>query len=167
MDEDAIKAGELKTIYDPACGTGGMLSTAKEYIEQHVHPRVNVRLYGQEVLDKTWAVCEADMILKGEQGFKIVEGDTLTDDGFPNRQFDYMLSNPPYGKSWKEIKTEVLRNSNGRFDPGIPRSSDGQMLFTLNMVSKMKPEQQGDSAIAVVHNGSPLFTGDAGSGESI
>lgn len=166
MDEDAIKAGELKTIYDPACGTGGMLSTAKEYIEQHVHPRVNVRLYGQEVLDKTWAVCEADMILKGEQGFKIVEGDTLTDDGFPNRQFDYMLSNPPYGKSWKEIKTEVLRNSNGRFDPGIPRSSDGQMLFTLNMVSKMKPEQQGGSAIAVVHNGSPLFTGDAGSGES-
>lgn len=166
MDEDAIKAGELKTIYDPACGTGGMLTTAKEHIEQHIQPRANVRLYGQEVLDKTWAVCEADMILKGEQGFKIVEDDTLTNDGFPDRQYDYMLSNPPYGKSWKEIKTEVLRNSKGRFDPGIPRSSDGQMLFTLHMISKMKPEQQGGSAISVVHNGSPLFTGDAGSGES-
>jgi len=166
IDEDAIKAGQLKTIYDPACGTGGMLTTAKEFIERHVEPRANVRLYGQEVNDKTWAICEADMILKGEQRFKIVEDDTLTDDGFPNRQFDYMISNPPYGKSWKEIKSKALQNSNGRFDAGIPRISDGQMLFTLHMISKVKPEQQGGSAIAVVHNGSPLFTSDAGSGES-
>ncbi len=166
MDEDGIKDGELKTIYDPACGTGGMLTAAKEYIEKNINPKANVRIYGQEVNDKTWAIAEADLILKGEIA-EITKGDTLTDDGFVGEQFDYMLSNPPYGKSWKNIKTKVIANSNGRFhDTMLPRSSDGQLLFTLHMISKMKPAEMGGSKIAIVHNGSPLFSGDAGSGES-
>ncbi len=165
LDEAGIRDGELARIFDPACGTGGMLSTAKEYIEQRINPKANVRLFGQEVNDKTWAICEADMILKGEQAV-IVQDDTLTDDGFPGDRFDYMISNPPYGKSWKTIKAKVEKNNNGRFDAGNPRSSDGQLLFLQHMISKMKPREMGGSAIAIVLNGSPLFTGDAGSGES-
>ncbi|TLS77945.1 SAM-dependent DNA methyltransferase [Mariprofundus erugo] len=165
IDHDAIRNGEMKTIYDPACGTGGMLSTAKEYIEKHVNAQAEIRMFGQEVNDKTWAICEADMLLKGEKS-QIREGDTLTSDHFPDNTFDYMLSNPPYGKSWKTIQKKVMHNSHGRFDAGYPRSSDGQMLFLQHMISKMNPPDKGGSAIAVVFNGSPLFTGDAGSGES-
>jgi len=165
IDHDAIRNGEMKTVYDPACGTGGMLSTAKEYIEHNINKQAEIRMFGQEVNDKTWATCEADMLLKGEKS-KIKEGDTLTDDHFPEHTFDYMLSNPPYGKSWKTIQKKVHQHSNGRFDAGYPRSSDGQMLFLQHMISKMNPLDKGGSAIAVVFNGSPLFTGDAGSGES-
>ncbi len=165
LDEAGIRDGELIRLYDPACGTGGMLTTAHEYIEQQINPKANVRLNGQEVNDKTWAICEADMVLKGEEA-RIVQDDTLTDDGFPGDQFDYMISNPPYGKSWKTIKAKVERNNNGRFNAGYPRSSDGQLLFLQHMISKMKPKEMGGSAIAIVLNGSPLFTGDAGSGES-
>jgi type I restriction enzyme M protein len=165
IDEDAIRDGELKTIYDPACGTGGMLTAAREFIEERVNANANVRIYGQEVNDKTWAIAEADLILKGETA-RIIQDDTLVNDGFAGEQFDYMLSNPPYGKSWKNIQKKVMQNSNGRFDVGQPRSSDGQLLFTLHMVSKMKPTEKGGSAMAIVHNGSPLFSGDAGSGES-
>lgn len=165
IDETSIKDGELKTIYDPASGTGGMITSAKEFIEENINPKANVRIYGQEVNDKTWAICEADLLLKGEIA-NIVKGDTLSEDGFIGEQFDYMLSNPPYGKSWKKIQKKVLAASNGRFDVGQPRSSDGQLLFTLHMISKMKPAELGGSAIAIVHNGSPLFSGDAGSGES-
>lgn len=165
MDEKAIKDGQLVTIYDPACGSGGMLSAAKEFIEEKINPSAKVVLYGQEVNDKTWAVAQADLLLKGETAF-ITKGDTLYEDGAAGEQFDFMLSNPPYGKSWKKIQKKVLANSNGRFDVGQPRSSDGQLLFTLHMISKMKPAELGGSAIAIVHNGSPLFSGDAGSGES-
>jgi type I restriction enzyme M protein len=165
MDEKAIKDGQLVTIYDPACGSGGMLSAAKEFIEEKINPNAKVVLYGQEVNDKTWAVAQADLLLKGETAY-ITKGDTLYEDGAAGEQFDFMLSNPPYGKSWKKIQKKVLANSNGRFDVGQPRSSDGQLLFTLHMISKMKPAGLGGSAIAIVHNGSPLFSGDAGSGES-
>lgn len=165
MDEKAIKDGQLITIYDPACGSGGMLSAAKEFIEEKINKKAKVVLYGQEVNDKTWAVAQADLLLKDETAF-ITKGDTLTDDGAAGEQFDFMLSNPPYGKSWKKIQKKVMLNSNGRFDVGQPRSSDGQLLFTLHMISKMKPAELGGSAIAIVHNGSPLFSGDAGSGES-
>lgn len=165
MDEKAIKDGQLVTIYDPACGSGGMLSAAKEFIEENINPHAKVVLYGQEVNDKTWAVAQADLLLKGETAY-ITKGDTLYEDGAAGEQFDFMLSNPPYGKSWKKIQKKVLTNSNGRFDVGQPRSSDGQLLFTLHMISKMKPAELGGSAIAIVHNGSPLFSGDAASGES-
>jgi type I restriction enzyme M protein len=165
IDHDAIRDGQLKTIYDPACGTGGMLSTTKEYIEKHINAQAEVRMFGQEVNDKTWAICEADMLLKRVQS-EIVEGDTLTNDGFADHKFDYMISNPPYGKSWKNIQKKVKDRSNGRFDAGYPGSSDGQMLFLQHMISKMNPADQGGSSIAVVFNGSPLFTGDAGSGPS-
>ncbi len=165
MDEKTIKDGELVTIYDPACGSGGMLTAAKEFIEEKINKNAHVKLFGQEVNDKTWAVCEADLLLKNEQA-KIIKGDTLYEDGTAGEQFDFMLSNPPYGKSWKKIQKKVMTTSNGRFDVGQPRSSDGQLLFTLHMISKMKPAELGGSAIAIVHNGSPLFSGDAGSGES-
>jgi len=165
MDEKAIKDGQLVTIFDPACGSGGMLTAAKEFIEEKINANAQVVLYGQEVNDKTWAVAQADLLLKDETAF-ITKGDTLTDDGAAGEQFDFMLSNPPYGKSWKKIQKKVIANSNGRFDVGQPRSSDGQLLFTLHMISKMKPAELGGSAIAIVHNGSPLFSGDAGSGES-
>jgi type I restriction enzyme M protein len=165
MDEKAIKDGQLVTIYDPACGSGGMLSAAKEFIEEKINPNAKVVMYGQEVNDKTWAVAQADLLLKGETAY-ITKGDTLYEDGAAGEQFDFMLSNPPYGKSWKKIQKKVMTASNGRFDVGQPRSSDGQLLFTLHMISKMKPAELGGSAIAIVHNGSPLFSGDAGSGES-
>lgn len=164
IDEKGVRDGELIRLFDPACGTGGMLTTVHEYIER-INPKANVRLNGQEVNDKTWAICEADMVLKGEQA-TIVQDDTLTDDGFSSDQFDYMISNPPYGKSWKTIRKKVEQNSNGRFSAGYPRSSDGQLLFLQHMISKMKPKDMGGSAIAIVLNGSPLFSGDAGSGES-
>ena len=167
MDEKAIKDGQLITIYDPACGSGGMLSAAKEFIEEKINANAKVVLYGQEVNDKTWAVAQADLLLKNETAF-IAKGDTLYEESEDTQsaQFDFMLSNPPYGKSWKKIQKKVLAASNGRFDVGQPRSSDGQLLFTLHMISKMKPAELGGSAIAIVHNGSPLFSGDAGSGES-
>ena len=165
IDERKLKDGELVTIYDPACGTGGMLTALKEFIEVNVNDKANVRLYGQEVNDKTWSICEADLMIKGEDA-KVVNGDTLFEDGFPNEKFDYMISNPPYGKSWSKIKKKVMAVSNGRFDLAQPRTSDGQLLFTLHMLSKMKDPKKGGSAIAIVHNGSPLFSGDAGGGES-
>ncbi|MFT6385258.1 MAG: type I restriction enzyme M protein [Bacteroidia bacterium] len=165
IDETKLKDGELVTIYDPACGTGGMLTSLKEFIETNVNDKANVRLYGQEVNDKTWSICEADLMIKGEDA-KVVNGDTLFEDGFPNEKFDYMISNPPYGKSWSKIKKKVMANSNGRFEIGQPRSSDGQLLFTLHMMAKMKEPSKGGSAMAIVHNGSPLFSGDAGGGES-
>jgi type I restriction enzyme M protein len=165
IDQRKLKDGELVTIYDPACGTGGMLTALKEFIEVNVNDKANVRLYGQEVNDKTWSICEADLMIKGEDA-KVVNGDTLFEDGFPNEKFDYMISNPPYGKSWSKIKKKVMAVSNGRFEIAQPRTSDGQLLFTLHMLSKMKDPKKGGSAIAIVHNGSPLFSGDAGGGES-
>lgn len=169
--KDKIKDGTY-LIYDPACGSGGMLTEA-EHFANEINPGATFHLYGQEVNPETYAICKADMLIKGEDPEKIAFGSTLSNDGFPSLEFDFMLSNPPYGKSWKldydsivdksGSKKEILDN---RFKSGVPRSSDGQLLFLMNMADKMKDNSALGSRIASVHNGSALFTGDAGSGES-
>jgi type I restriction enzyme M protein len=162
-------------IYDPACGSGGMLTEA-EHFAKTINPKASFHLYGQEVNPETYAICKADMLIKNEDPDKIAFGSTLSNDGFPRLKFDFMLSNPPYGKTWKvdqDAITDGKRKAitDARFATGVPRVSDGQLLFLMNMVSKMKPrptksEPGLGSRIASVHNGSALFTGDAGSGES-
>lgn len=167
----------IKTIYDPACGTGGMLTVAKDYIHDNINKEAQIYLYGQELNSVTYAVAKSDMLIKGEDPDKIKGGEkdhskasTLANDQFYGEVFDYALSNPPYGVDWKKDKEVVTREATrgyaGRFGAGLPRISDGQLLFTQHLVSKMKSASDGGSRIAVVHNGSPLFTGDAGSGES-
>lgn len=167
----------IKTIYDPACGTGGMLTVAKDYILENISEEAQIYLYGQELNSVTYAVAKSDMLIKGEDPDRIRGGEkdhskasTLANDQFFGDTFDYALSNPPYGVDWKKDKDAVTREASrgyaGRFGAGLPRISDGQLLFTQHLVSKMKPISDGGSRIAVVHNGSPLFTGDAGSGES-
>lgn len=157
-------------IYDPACGSGGMLTEAENFAKE-INPKATFHLYGQEVNPETFAICKADMLIKDEDPDKIAFGSTLSNDGFPNLQFDFMLTNPPYGKSWK-IDQEAILDKKGkeildhRFRVGTPRVNDGQLLFMLNMVSKMKKDSELGSRIASVHNGSALFTGDAGQGES-
>ncbi len=157
-------------IYDPACGSGGMLTEAENFAKE-INPKATFHLYGQEVNPETFAICKADMLIKDEDPDKIAFGSTLSNDGFPNLQFDFMLTNPPYGKSWK-IDQEAILDKKGkeildhRFRIGTPRVNDGQLLFMLNMVSKMKKDSELGSRIASVHNGSALFTGDAGQGES-
>ena len=167
IDDDKIKDGELKTIYDPACGTDGMLVIGKDYILEKVNPKANVLLYGQEKQPETWAIGASDMLLKGENPDNIKYGNTLTNDQFPGETFDYMLSNPPFGVDWKKDKQEIEADTSGRFKRDLlPRVSDGATLFLMHMISKMKAPQHDGSSIAIVFNGSPLFTGDAGSGES-
>lgn len=157
-------------IYDPACGSGGMLTEA-EHFAQEINPKATFHLYGQEVNPETFAICKADMLIKEEDPDKIAFGSTLSNDGFPNLQFDFMLSNPPYGKTWK-IDQEAIIDKKGkeiidhRFKIGVPRVNDGQLLFLMNMVSKMKTDSEIGSRFATIHNGSALFTGDAGQGES-
>lgn len=167
----------IKTIYDPACGTGGMLTVAKDYIRENINENAQIYLYGQELNSVTYAVAKSDMLIKGENPDLIRGGEkdhskasTLANDQFYGETFHYSLSNPPYGVDWKKDKDVVTREAKrgyaGRFGAGLPRISDGQLLFLQHLVSKMKPASDGGSRIAVVHNGSPLFTGDAGSGES-
>jgi len=172
-DKEILKQkGVTRSVYDPACGSGGMLSIAKEYIHEKFNPAADIRLFGQEVNDETYAVCKSDMLIKGDDrdADNIKPESCLTKDGHPNTTFDYMLSNPPYGKDWKkeknEIEAEAERGYAGRFGAGLPRISDGQLLFLQHMLSKQKKQEEGGSRIAIVLNGSPLFTGDAGSGES-
>jgi len=160
------------SIYDPACGSGGMLTEAEQFATEITHGQCKFSLFGQEVNPETWAICTGDMLIKDEKGYEIAFGSTLSKDGFPGQQFDFMLSNPPYGKSWK-IDQDSLINakkeiSDPRFKVGTPRSSDGQPLFLANMASKMKRRAKSElgSRIASVHNGSALFTGDAGSGDN-
>ncbi len=167
--KNKIKEGTY-LIYDPACGSGGMLTEA-EHFALEINPKATYHLYGQEVNPETFAICKADMLIKDEDPEKIAFGSTLSNDGFPKLKFDFMLSNPPYGKTWKvdqdsivDSKTKEILDS--RFNVGVPRVSDGQLLFLMNMVSKMKTDSEIGSRIASVHNGSSLFTGDAGSGES-
>jgi type I restriction enzyme M protein len=167
--KNRIKEGTY-LIYDPACGSGGMLTEAEQFALE-INPKATFHLYGQEVNPETFAICKADMLIKEEDPEKIAFGSTLSNDGFPKLKFDFMLSNPPYGKTWKidqdsivDPKTkEILDN---RFSVGVPRVSDGQLLFLMNMVSKMKADSEIGSRIASVHNGSSLFTGEAGGGES-
>jgi type I restriction enzyme M protein len=176
--ETAIyKSDIVRTIYDPTCGTGGMLTEGEKLIKEQ-NSKARVFLFGQEYNEESFAICRSDMLIKGENAENIVYGDTLGDgktfDGYPNRQFHYMMANPPFGVEWK-LEEDIVKNEHskqgfgGRFGAGLPRISDGSLLFLLHMMSKMypSPAEGGDgSKIGIVFNGSPLFTGDAGSGES-
>lgn len=176
-EEDVYKPGVYKEIYDPTCGTGGMLSVSEEAILRG-NEAANLALFGQEYNDESWAICCADMLIKDEETGNIVLGDTLGDgktkDGFPDRKFHYMLANPPFGVEWKDQQKIVGKEHDelgfsGRFGAGLPAINDGSFLFLQHMISKMHaaPEQGGEgSKIAIIFNGSPLFSGDAGSGPS-
>ncbi|MBA3596217.1 MAG: SAM-dependent DNA methyltransferase [Methylibium sp.] len=170
-DNDALtKPGVVRTMYDPTAGTGGMLSVAGEYLFE-LNPKARLTLYGQELNPESHAICKADMLIRGQDISNIVLGNTLGDDGLLGKLFDYMLSNPPFGVEWKKIEKAIReeyekQGYNGRFGPGLPRVSDGSLLFLLHLLSKMRPAAQGGSRIGIVLNGSPLFTGGAGSGES-
>ncbi|RKG87001.1 SAM-dependent DNA methyltransferase [Corallococcus sp. CA049B] len=170
-DDDAlVKPGIVRHLYDPTAGTGGMLSVAGEHLAG-MNPKARLVMYGQELNPESYAICKADMLIKGQDVANIVFGNTLSADGHPGKHFDYMLSNPPFGVEWKKIEKEVRKEAeqqgfNGRFGPGLPRVSDGSLLFLLHLVSKMRPEKDGGSRFGIVLNGSPLFTGGAGSGES-
>lgn len=171
LDDNDILTGNnvAKTIYDPACGTGGMLSVAEEHLYS-LNKSASLLPFGQEINDQTFAICKADMLIKGNDSDYIKDGNTLSDDKFANKTFDYILSNPPFGREWKNEKPKVLEEAKkgfgGRFGVGLPAASDSQMLFLLTAISKMKDINKGGSRIAIIHNGSPLFTGDAGSGPS-
>ena len=170
-DDDVLsKPGVVRAIYDPTAGTGGMLSVAGEYLAEH-NPDARLTVFGQELNPESYAICKADMLIKGQDVGNIAFGNTLSDDGHPNRRFDYMLSNPPFGVEWKKVEKEIRKEYesqgyNGRFGPGLPRVSDGSMLFLLHLISKMRPASEGGARFGIVLNGSPLFTGGAGSGES-
>ncbi len=184
-DEDRIGgSGVVRTVYDPCCGSGGMLTIAKERINighldngnlltGPVNPDAEIHLFGQEVNPETWAVSKSDLYMKdpsGRDADSIVFGTTLSNDRHAARSFDYLIANPPYGKDWKRdesaVRAEHSRGTAGRFGPGLPRISDGQLLFLLHMLSRAKNPEEGGSRIAIIMNGSPLFTGDAASGES-
>ena len=170
-DDSDILSGSnvVRTIYDPACGTGGMLSVAEDYLLQ-LNSSAKMLLSGQEINDQTLAICKADMLIKGNDAKEIRDGNTLSDDKFEGRTFDYIMSNPPFGREWKneksKVEAEAKKGFAGRFGYGLPASSDSQLLFLMTAISKMKDVNQGGSRIAIIHNGSPLFTGDAGSGPS-
>lgn len=170
-DDDALSVpGVGRTVLDPACGTGGMLSAAHEHITA-MNPDANVEVYGQEMNPESWAICRSDLMIKGESPENIAFGNSFSDDGHYRQTFDYMLANPPFGVEWKKVKDEVEADlyqlgENSRFWPALPRINDGSLLFLQHMMSKMKPADKGGSRVAIVFNGSPLFTGAAGSGES-
>ena len=170
-DDDVLATpGVVRTIYDPTAGTGGMLSVAGEYLAEH-NPQARLTMYGQELNDESYAICKADMLIKGQNVANIIAGNTLSDDGHAHTKFDYMLSNPPFGVEWKKVEKAVRQEAdtqgfNGRFGPGLPRVSDGSLLFLLHLISKMRPAVDGGSRFGIVLNGSPLFSGGAGSGES-
>ncbi len=166
--ENLKKKDIIRTVYDPACGTGGMLTSCKDFVTS-MNKDVDVVLFGQEVNEETYAICKADMLMKGEND-KNIRGpfSTLSKDQFPDNRFDFIISNPPYGRKWEQdeeaVKREAEKGFEGRFGAGLPRINDGQLLFLQHMISKMKVKEK--SRIAVITNGSPLFTGDAGQGES-
>ena len=169
-EDDLAQSFKVKMIYDPACGTGGMLSEAEQYIKQ-LNKDAQPHLFGQDWNDEAWAICRSDMLIKGHDEEKIKLGDSFTKDAFTTFRFDYMLANPPFGVSWKQQEKYIQREAetlgyNGRFGAGLPRVNDGALLFLQHMISKMRPVNEDGSRIAVVFNGSPLFTGDAGGGES-
>ncbi|MGN6127896.1 MAG: type I restriction-modification system subunit M [Humibacter sp.] len=171
LDDDALsKSGVVRSIYDPTAGTGGMLSVADEFLRK-MNPGIQLSLYGQDYNDQSYAICKADMVIKGQDVDNIALGNTLTEDAFENKKFDYGLSNPPFGVDWKDERKAVddehsKLGFNGRFGPGTPAVSDGAMLFLLHLVSKMRKPEDGGSRMAIVLNGSPLSSGGAGSGES-
>jgi len=171
-DDDVLAPGNavVRTIYDPTAGTGGMLTIASEHLLEH-NPQARLTMYGQELNDESYAICKADMLIKGQPVENIIAGNTLSEDGHGAAKFDYMLSNPPFGVEWKKVEKAVRaeheqKGFDGRFGPGLPRVSDGSMLFLMHLLSKMRPAADGGSRFGIVLNGSPLFTGGAGSGES-
>ena len=188
-DDDALrKPGIVRTLFDPACGTGGMLSVAEEYLRE-LNPNARLEVFGEELNPESYAICKSDMIIKGQNPENIVRGNSFSEDGHGGRRFDYLLSNPPFGVDWKNVQKVVedehaRQGHAGRFGAGLPRINDGALLFLQHMISKMKPVDgkasprgaagesghegghEGGSRLAIVFNGSPLFTGDAGSGES-
>lgn len=171
-DDEALSVpGVVRTMYDPTAGTGGILSVAEEHLRKF-NSRATLKLFGQELEDETYAICKADMLIRGQDPANIANGDTLAVDKHPNLTFDYQAANPPYGVEWKPsedaVRKEHAKKAQGRFEPGLPAIRDGQMLFSMHLLSKMQPVigGKGGGRIGVVHNGSPLFTGDAGSGES-
>ena len=165
-EEELADSSKIKTVYDGACGTGGMLTAAMEYAKK-LNSSSRMLCYGQELNAQTYAICKADMLIKGEDSNNIRHGNTLSGDLFPGETFDYIIMNPPFGIEWKNEKFAVLqeaeKGSDGRFPAGTPAISDSQLLFLQNAISKMKPE---GTKVAIIHNGSALFKGDAGSGES-
>jgi type I restriction enzyme M protein len=175
-EKDLARSHVVKTIYDPACGTGGMLSVSEKYIRD-LNRDAQPKLFGQDWNDEAWAVCKSDMLIKGEDADAIILGDTFTKDGFDRTgdgkkwTFDYMLANPPFGVEWKQQQRYIENEHDtlgfsGRFGAGTPRVNDGALLFLQHMLAKMRAPQDGGSRLAIVFNGSPLFTGDAGGGES-
>jgi type I restriction enzyme M protein len=170
-DDDALsKPGVVRSLYDPTAGTGGMLSVGGEHLAS-LNPEARLVMYGQELHPESYAICKADMLIKGQDIANIIFGNTLSADGLHGKHFDYMLSNPPFGVEWKKIEKEVRKEAetqgfNGRFGHGLPRVSDGSLLFLMHLLSKMRPAVDGGSRFGIVLNGSPLFTGGAGSGES-
>ncbi len=169
-EEILMKEQIVREIYDPTAGTGGMLSIAGEYMDRYSN-KGHLTMYGQELNPESYAICKADMLIKGQPIENIVQGNTLSDDGLHGRTFDYMLSNPPFGVEWKKVEKQVRaeheqKGYDGRFGPGLPRVSDGSLLFLMHLLSKMRPLNEGGCRFGIVLNGSPLFTGGAGSGES-
>ncbi|MBW1763127.1 MAG: SAM-dependent DNA methyltransferase [Deltaproteobacteria bacterium] len=167
--EILTRKGIVKTIYDPACGTGGMLSVAENYLRE-LNPRARLEIFGQEVNPESYAICKSDMLIKGENTANIKFGNSFTMDGLESEKFDYMLSNPPFGVEWKKVQAHIKKEHEtkgfgGRFGAGLPRISDGSFLFLQHMISKMKQSNNG-TRLGIVFNGSPLFSGGAGSGES-
>ena len=170
-DSDVLTTkGIIKTLYDPACGTGGMLSVAEDYVRE-LNPDAQLEVFGQDYNAQANAICGSDMMIKGQNIDHIAFGDSFTDDRFPQNKFDYMLANPPFGVEWKPEQDAIKREHEnqgfgGRFGAGLPRINDGSLLFLQHMISKMKDPADGGTRLAIVFNGSPLFTGGAGSGES-
>ncbi|EMP6171133.1 type I restriction-modification system subunit M [Citrobacter amalonaticus] len=170
-DDDVLtKDGIIRTLYDPTAGTGGFLSSGMEYLHE-LNPNAVMRAYGQELNPESWAICKADMLIKGQDVSRIKLGNTLSNDQLSGEKFDYMLSNPPFGVDWKKIEGEInnehqQKGFDGRFGPGLPRVSDGSLLFLLHLISKLRDAKSGGGRIGIILNGSPLFTGGAGSGES-
>ena len=173
LDEDSdvlSKPGIARTVFDPACGTGGMLSVAEDYMRK-LNPKATISVFGQELNPESYAICRSDMMLKGQNADNIKLGNSFSDDGHQGERFDYLLANPPFGVEWKKVEEEVKdeharHGFAGRFGAGLPRINDGSFLFLQHMISKMKSPADGGSRLAIVFNGSPLFTGAAGSGES-
>ena len=169
-DKALTRQGIIRTIYDPTAGTGGFLSSGMEYVYE-LNPNAVMRAFGQELNPESYAICKADMLIKGQEVDRIKLGNTLSNDQLYADKFDYMLSNPPFGVDWKKVEREIrdehtLKGFAGRFGPGLPRVSDGSLLFLLHLISKLRDTKDGGSRIGIILNGSPLFTGGAGSGES-
>ena len=171
LDDDVLtKPAIVRSLYDPTAGTGGFLSSGSEYIHE-INPNATLVTFGQELNPESYAICKADMMIKGQKVEHIKHGNTLSDDQLSHMKFNYMLSNPPFGVEWKKVQAQVVKEHKelgygGRFGAGLPRVSDGSLLFLLHLISKMSPKSEGGSRIGIILNGSPLFTGGAGSGES-